>query len=222
MLQSRHFPIYRYCRFAVLGLSLVLLLNTVGCTGIRYAGAPTPSYDVDADLAQLAEQFKAATSVSDYYGIKPPGPTQKDRNKVISGRMVMIDLEYLKWLRTMTADKQLLDTSSDALIISLSLAATIAGGDMAKSILSALAAGVTGVKASVDKHYYYEKTIPALASAMNAQRKTVFERILEGMNKSLEEYSFEQGLSDLNDYYQAGTLMGAVTAIQADAGAKEQ
>jgi len=219
MLQTKSFRIYPYRVFALLVLSWIMLLIIPGCS-LRYAGAPTPSYNVDDDLAQLADQFKVSSSVSEYYKIA--SPTQKDRNKVISGRLVMIDIQYLKWLRTMTADQQLLNTSTDALVISLSLEAMITGGDTAKAVLSALAAGVTGVKTSIDKHYYYDKTMPALASAMNAQRKTVLVQIINGMNKPLEEYSFEQGLSDLNDYYQAGTLMGAVTAIQADAGVKAQ
>ncbi|MDD5170991.1 MAG: hypothetical protein PHN75_19395 [Syntrophales bacterium] len=145
-----------------------------------------------------------------------------DRNKVIAGRMAMVDLQYLEWLRSINADKQLLDTASDAVTISVSLAASLTGGEMAKSVLSAIAAGVTGIKASVDKNYYYDKTISAMGATMNAQRKTVAVRILAGMNKSLEEYPFGQGLADLYEYYQAGTLLGAVSTIQAEAGVKEK
>lgn len=57
---------------------------------------------------------------------------------------------------------------------------------------------------------------------MNAQRKAVLVRILEGMKSNIEEYSFEQALADIYEYYQAGTFMGAVTTIQADSGAKEK
>ena len=57
---------------------------------------------------------------------------------------------------------------------------------------------------------------------MNAQRKVVLERILKGMMNTLEDYSFEQALADIYEYYQAGTFMGAVMAIQADSGAKEK
>jgi hypothetical protein len=199
---------------------LVLFLHTFGCTSLRYAGAPPPSYNVDEDLNQLAEHFKPATAVSNYYSLVTPTPG--DRDVVISARLVMINLEYLKWLRTVTADKQFLDTAADVLVLSLDLAATITGGKTGKTILSAVSAGVTGSKTSIDKHYYYEKTMPALIAAMNAQRKAVLVRILEGMKKDIEEYSFEQALSDVYEYYQGGTFMGAVMAIQSDAGAKEK
>jgi hypothetical protein len=220
MSKSIHLLYHPYLRFAVLGLSLVLFLHSFGCTSLRYAGAPPPSYNVDEDLKQLAEYFKPATAVSNYYSLVTPTP--KDRDVVISARLVMINLEYLKWLLTVTADKQFLDTAADVLVLSLDLAATITGGKTGKTILSAVSAGVTGSKTSIDKHYYYEKTIPALIAAMNAQRKVVLERILIGMKGDLEDYSFEQALSDVYEYYQAGTFMGAVMAIQSDSGAKEK
>jgi hypothetical protein len=214
-----HLLHHPFRRFAVFGLTLVLFLHSFGCT-LRYAGAPPPSYDVDKDLKALAKKFEPATDISKYYAKEPKTP--KDRDEVISARLVMINLEYLKWLRKITAEKQFLDTATDVLIMSLNLAATFAGGEGTKTVLAAISAGVAGSKASIDKHYFYEKTVPALIAAMNAQRKVVLERILIGMKGDLEEYSFEQALADVYEYYQAGTFMGAVMAIQADSGAKEK
>ncbi len=220
MLAELGFSVTRLCRLAVIGLPLAFFSLTLGCKSYRYAGAPPPSYDVDADLKQLSQHFKPAVAISNYYALA--NPTRRDRDKVISARLVMINLEYLKWLRTVTADKQLLDTGTDVLILSLNLAATATGGAATKTVFSAISAGVTGSKTAIDKHYYYEKTAPALVAAMNAQRKVVLTGILDGMNMDLEDYSFEQALADVYQYYQAGTFMGAVTSIHADSGAKEK
>ena len=57
---------------------------------------------------------------------------------------------------------------------------------------------------------------------MNAQRKTILARILDGMRKSLEDYPFEQALADIYEYYQAGTFMGAIITIEAESGVKEK
>jgi len=38
----------------------------------------------------------------------------------------------------------------------------------------------------------------------------------------LDEYLFAQAITDLHNYYHAGTFIGAIQAIQADAGVKEQ
>ena len=204
-----------------LALGCLILVCAIGCSTFRYAGAPPPSYDIEGDLKQLSEHFKPAVAISNYY-VLGTNATINDRNAVIAGRLVMINLEYLKWLRTVNADKQLLDSASDILILSINLAATATGGATAKTILSAISAGVAGSKTAIDKHYYYEKTLPALLAAMNAQRKSVLTNILSGMSKPLAAYPFEQALADIQEYYQAGTLMGAVTAVQADSGAKEK
>lgn len=134
--------IHQHRHFAILELSLVLFLDSFGCTSLHYAGAPPPSYNVNDDLKQLAEKFKPGTAVSEYY----KNPTPEERDKVILARMVMINLEYLKWLRKVTSEKQLLDTATDVLIMSLNLAATVAGGEGTKTVLSAISAGVAGSK----------------------------------------------------------------------------
>ena len=161
MSKLMHFMIHSHRRFVVLGLSIALFLHSFGCTNLYHAGAPPPSYNVNKDLKQLAEHFKPATAVSNYYALATP--TSKDRNVVISARLVMINLEYLKWLHKVTAEKQFLDTATDVLIMSLNLAATAAGGEGTKVVLSAISAGVAGSKTSIDKHYFYEKTVPRLS-----------------------------------------------------------
>ena len=57
---------------------------------------------------------------------------------------------------------------------------------------------------------------------MNAERKKALVPILKGTGKSLEIYSFTQALSELHLYYQAGTFIGALQAIQKDSGVKEE
>jgi hypothetical protein len=45
--------------------------------------------------------------------------------------------------------------------------------------------------------------------------------MLAGLEQSTTRYPLERALSDLNDYYFAGTFIGALQAIQKDAGVKE-
>jgi hypothetical protein len=204
-------------------LTLALILGSLiisGCKTHRYAGAPPPAYNVDKDIKELEQVFKQSSSISDFYS-SPANQTEAERNKFITGRLVLINLNYYKWLRNVTADKQLLDSASDILVMSLNLAATAVGGKEAKTILSAVSAGVAGSKTTIDKYYFYEKTVPALAATMNAQRKQVLINIIKGLDMDLKQYPFEQAVSDLNDYYMAGTFQGAISTIQADAGTKE-
>ena len=68
----------------------------------------------------------------------------------------------------MTAERQLLDSAAGMLELGLNLAGTAVAAAGTKTILSAIAAGVTGSKEIVDKNYFFEKTIPALVGQMNA------------------------------------------------------
>src|SRR5712691_11236197 len=56
---------------------------------------------------------------------------------------------------------------------------------------------------------------------MNAQRKAALVLILEGIKRDIEVYPMALALSDLSEYYFAGTFTGALQAIEKDAGVKE-
>ncbi|MBM4040033.1 MAG: hypothetical protein FJ290_16130 [Planctomycetes bacterium] len=56
---------------------------------------------------------------------------------------------------------------------------------------------------------------------MNAERTKVLGDILLGTNEEVEIYSFAKAVSDLDRYEFAGSLLGALQAIQVDAGAKQ-
>jgi hypothetical protein len=194
-----------------------LLVTLPGCQSIRNGGAPDPSFDVDKDLKQLEAKFNNANDIADFY----KNPSKDARDSFIAGRLVLMNVRYIQFIRKATSEKQLLDSASDILLLSLNLAGTATGGAAIKTILAAIASGVTGSKVVIDKHYFYEKTVPALIAAMNAERKQALVPILTGMKKPLNDYSFEQAVADLHAYYFAGTYMGAIQAIQVDSGAKE-
>ncbi len=56
-----------------LTICVVLLVIFGGCNSSYYGGAPEQSFDVDEDLAQLAEHFSNADSIEDYYDAKKAG-----------------------------------------------------------------------------------------------------------------------------------------------------
>lgn len=189
-----------------------------GCATIRHGGAPEPSFDVDRDLEQLAKQFGEADTITDFYR----NPSVDARNRFASGRVTMMNIRYIQFVRQSTSDKQLLDSAAAMLTLGLNLAGTAVGAAGTKTVLAAIAAGVTGSKEVVDQNYYFEKTVPALVAQMNAERKKALIPILVGSRQPLDDYPFAQVVTDLHNYYFAGTYIGALQAIQGDAGAKEQ
>lgn len=74
-----------------------------------------------------------------------------------------------------------------------------------KTDLAAAAAGLGGAKQTIEKDFYYEKSMDALVGTMNARRKEVLVAILRGLNTpSVEQYPFELALTRLHEYYMAG------------------
>ncbi len=200
----------------VRGIVTILMLACVilqGCANLRSGGAPEPSFDINSDLEKLALEFESGTNITNFY----KAPSKDARNRFVTGRLVQIDLRYLQFIRALTADKQQLDSATDIANLTLNLAGTLVGGARAKTNLAALAAGISGSKAIIDKDYYYEKSIDALVATMNAKRKEVLVGMLKGLTLPLDFYSFETAVIDLNEYYLAGTLNGALRFIHSEA-----
>jgi hypothetical protein len=200
--------------------AIIFLLLVSACTTIRNGGAPEPSFDIDADLEKISKEFEPATNITNYY--QTPIESRFDaRNKFITGRLVQIDLQYLKFIRSLTSNKQQIDAATDIASLSLNLAGTLVSGTQAKTNLAATAAGLGGIKTTIDKDFYYEKSIEALVVTMNAKRKQTLINILTGLNAPIQQYPFERAITDLQQYYLAGTLNGAVQFINVQAAESE-
>ncbi len=195
-----------------------VFLPVTGCTTLD-GGGPVPSFDIEVDLKELETHFSSDVAIKTLY---EGGVTSAKRDKMITGRLVMMNLRYLQFIKSLNAEKQFIDTASDILVLSLNIAGTALTGETVRTVLSASSAAVVGSKTAVDKHYYYEKSMPALVATMNAQRKLVFVSILRGVSKPLEVYPVEQAITDLDMYYHAGTLIGAINAINLTAGEQEK
>ncbi len=207
----------QYFRFAVL---FVAVASLTGCTMFTEPFAPPQSFDTDADIQALETVYGTASSITGYYA---KGATQNKttRNEFISGRLALINLQYNRFVRKFAADKAQIDTVLDMLQLGTDLAITVVGGASTKAALGAASAGITGTRTSVDKNFFYEQTVPVLIAAMNAARKKALLPILKGIDADLTAYPFADAVSDLQDYYMAGTFVGGRQAIQKDAGVKE-
>ena len=220
--KSVYLEIWKHLRDArvykrMLAMAMAGLL--AGCSTIRYGGAPEPSFDVDKDLKQLAEKFEPTASISDFYTKN----TKEARDEFITGRITMMNIRYIQFIRNLTSEKQLLDTAVAMLTLGLNLAGASFAAASTKTVLAAISAGVVGSKEAIDKNYFFDKTIPALVAQMNAERKKALYPLLFGLKqKTLDDYSFAQAVTDLNDYYLAGTFTGAIHGIQVDAAVKEK
>lgn len=77
----------------------------------------------------------------------------------------------------------------------------------------AIAGGLTGAKAAYSDEILFNKTIQVLQNQMRTNRFRVASRILPRIGSPSSAYTLGMALSDLDDYYNAGTITSALLAV---------
>lgn len=212
-MQPNQNPVMNRKRSSAIILGGMLLVST-SCSTIYHGGSPELSSNFDNDITEI-NRITSNTSLNKI--LADSVITKEERDNFIIGRLVVMNINYLKFIKSLNADKLSFDSASDLLALSLNLAATAFKPADTKTVISATAAAVTGSKATIDKNYFFDKSVPALVTSMNAQRKLVLARILVSMQKPVEQYPIGAALVDLDEYYTAGSLIGAMSALQESA-----
>lgn len=144
------------------------------------------------------------------------------RNAMISGRMYAIDIQYTAYESALTRERQNVGFGAAATTIGLATASTLVTPTATKDLLTGLAGFVTGARAAYDNDILFAHSVQWIQTQMRTQRSTVADRILRGMRASTEDYPMAAALSDLEDYYRAGTFTGGVIGTTATLGAEER
>jgi len=198
----------------------LLVLLTSGCGHFAATrGFPVPSLDVETRLAQM-DIYRGDTLIKQYndpVNANNLTERQRIRNDLINGRIALIDIHFNDFLQSLHEEGVGLNVFSDAIAIGLGAAGALASGGTSQ-ILSGATAAVIGTKESVDKNAFFDQTMPALMTKMIAQRKTVLVGLRKGLLKNDADYPLAQGLADLEGYYYAGTIPGAITGVVQSAG----
>ncbi len=196
----------------------------VGCNSTRH-GYPKRALDEEAQLRTFEAAYDLTEMIAAYHQNVEDGADEatrtKARNKVIDGFLVLTDLHYASFVKGFSSRRKDFDTTADVAVLGLSGAGAVLDPSSTTRILAAISGGITGTKATVEKNYFYEKTIPVLIASMNARREETLTAILEGRGMSDDDYSLAAAWSDLSRYYFAGTFDGALQSIQVDAGERQ-
>ena len=90
----------------------------------------------------------------------------------------------------------------------------------ASQVLAGIAAFIIGGREAFQKEVLAERTVIAIHTAMRARRAQVRLRLRKGLRQSTDQYPLAVALADLNDYYDAGTILGALIGITEMVGAE--
>lgn len=134
----------------------------------------------------------------------------------------MIDYYYSEFVKQVHGERAGMSIVADVAVLGANAAGLISSSKQLKDIFLAISGGLTGAKLSFDKNAYYEQTMPALVTKMDSLRKQQLLTIRTKMQKGTDKYDLTEGLVDINDYFQAGTVTGAIIGVRESAGASAQ
>jgi hypothetical protein len=139
------------------------------------------------------------------------------RNNAVWAHIRAADAQYVRFVIALNRTGKGSNFGLDLAGVLASSAGAIANG--AANELSAAAAALTGARGSINRELYFEKTLPAIESAMQANRIRVKTAIATRLiADNVDRYPLQQALADLNDYQLAPSLNVAIQEITKSAG----
>jgi hypothetical protein len=204
---------------------LLAALLLAGCT---VGPTSTLMKDLDnANATRLGTKYGDATRLSSAILVAEEDPSGRQRNILLNDLILVVDLNYNHWEKLLYDKKAGFDLSTDAAVLALGGATALTGTTEVANVLGQITTGITGFKTSVDSDVLQKNAVPALVAKMRAARATQLLKMQAAMVKTtnggpagptqLSKYSVEQGLIDLNAYYNAGTFVSALQDITAKA-----
>jgi hypothetical protein len=154
------------------------------------------------------------------------------RNQIVTARMYIADMEYHYYEARLTKEMQEEGVGATAVELGLTTAATLVPVAQTKTLLAALATGVTGLDKAYNEKELLSNAIQALQTQMRADRKSEAGQIYAKMFKDagnntkiitpIAEYTLPMALSDADAYYQAGTIASAFIGLSKTVANAEQ
>lgn len=208
---------YLHLLYCILLISLFAIFSS-GCTSNVIKGSPPlPNYQATT-VETLVTKYSQPTGIS----FDPKVLTAEQRNQIVEDLIYLINVNYTKFEGELSLSRASFDTSADLAIIGLGAAGSLISVTSTQALLAAISGGISGARVSINKNFFYEQSTTGLVSTMRASRKKKLELIRNAKALPLADYPMSQALGDTTDYYNAGTIVGALQTIIKEAGEKEK
>ena len=196
--------------FRALGLAVSVLL-VQGCSSFQGAPNWDPAAVKSSDA--LFDEY-----VDKFFRLNLPDERVSVRNEYMTKRIAQIDRGYIDYKQQLYSQRVGSAVGIDVATMTLAGAAAAVSDVGTKTGAAAIAALLTGTKTSIDKNVYFDRTLPALLSQMDALRAEARAHLNAGALLPADRYSLSQADADLSDYRQAGTVPRAISAVTNQAG----
>lgn len=155
----------------------------------------------------LADKYSSGSYPRDAYTNK------YSRNQLINELILLINDNYSEYERSFYANNAIANTASDLVVLGLSSAATVVGGEGVKTALAATITGLSGAKMAVSKEFFAEQSRIALIAKMRALRMAKMAEIEENKKRTITDYPLSRALLDVQELAEAGTLVSGLQGL---------
>jgi len=195
----------------------VAALTLCGCASLE--GYPADPENTSNTLSTLSKYFDGTAADIASYNATNDDPTRtRLRNIIVLSRIRAYDIEFSKFKRQLMGFGNSVSVGTDLIGLALGGLTATTGSAATKSALGAASVGVLGANTAINKDLYYQKTIPALISQMEANRGKAELAIVQGLRNSDAKYSLLAAYNDLDAYKDAGSIADAIATITTSAG----
>lgn len=204
-----------------LGLLASTLLAVVLSGCISSTRNPERLFPVGYEMEQM--RGGQDDLIKQYWILLPANPSgaRTIRNEIITQRMYAIDVQYTQYETALTREVQQVGFGTLTTAGGLTTASTLVVSAGAKTILSALATAVLNTKGHYEAEVLLAQTMRAIQKQMRLSRNNAAIVVAGKMGLSVADYPLWAALSDVEDYYQAGTLTSGIVDISTTVGIRE-
>lgn len=149
-------------------------------------------------------------------GVAGPERAKAIRNQFIEDVLPYIDEVYMDFITDIQAGRDRTNFVADLIELGTSAAVGITNGERPLQILGIALTAFRGGRRSADLNFYREQTTPVLINKMDGNRAKVRATILTREKDGVDVYPIGAAISDIVEYYNAGTLVRAFTELQKD------
>ena len=210
---------------AVCSVAIQVAMLSMSCATRVKLYQPKPPISPGKYRAVVIKELSDPKLVDNYENLPQATPEDQAkkvarRNRILREYVWLIDQNYDQFEAHYYGAQAGVNWAGDVVNIGLTGVSSVTGTAHLKSVLSAIATGITGIKTSYEKNFFDQQTRSAIVQKMRALRAEQL-ALLEDehhMKAGVWEYGLQSGINDVNRYYDAGTVIGALQSIAESAG----
>lgn len=198
-------------------LRLLFIISTAaffaGCAGINQANhLSNPLAPASPIASSVVSKWEKELAETDVTAIG----TRRERNDLVYRLIFVSDYRFSRYEADLMLGRATRDTFIDMSMFGINTAATLMTQGASTKMLSAIAGGLGFSRATIEKNFYMNHTAPVLMAKMRALRAEKLNEIVKNLSRSIDDYPASLAIIDVLEYYNRGTMLGALRAISND------